>query len=85
MLDHDRRPPVAASEPVGVTTMLGSLVRVLSALLLAWVAFIIGAVAYAKMMGRSSTIPEPDADEIDLVATFDQAAVHRFDQNGHRL
>jgi hypothetical protein len=61
---------VAASEPVGVTTMLGSLLRVLSALLLAWFAFIIGAVVYAKMMGRSSTVPEPDADEIDLVATF---------------
>jgi predicted membrane protein len=50
--------------------MLGRLARVLSLLLFAWFAFMIGAVVYAKVKGRTSTTPEPDADEIDLVATF---------------
>jgi len=50
--------------------MLGRIVRVLLLLLFGWIAFIFGAMAYAKVMGRDSTTPEPDADEIDLVATF---------------
>ena len=50
--------------------MLTTLLRALSLLLFAWFAFMIGAVIYAKAKGRSSTTPEPDADEIDLVATF---------------
>jgi hypothetical protein len=50
--------------------MLGRLLRALSLLLFAWFAFVMGAVIYAKAMGRQPTTPEPDADEIDLVATF---------------
>ncbi len=50
--------------------MLGRLVRAALLLLLGWFAFVMGAVVYAKVMGRDSTLPEPDADEIDLVATF---------------
>ena len=51
--------------------MLGRLFRALSLLLLGWfVAFVLGAVAYAMVRGRESTTPEPDADEIDLVTTF---------------
>lgn len=50
--------------------MFGRLARALSFLLLGWFAFIMGAVIYAKVMGRDSTTPEPDADDIDLVTTF---------------
>ncbi len=50
--------------------MLGRLARSASILLLGWFAFVLGAVVYAKVMGRGATTPEPDADEIDLVATF---------------
>jgi predicted membrane protein len=50
--------------------MLGRLARAASLLLLAWFAFIMGAVVYARVMGRQSTTPPPDADEIDLVTTF---------------
>jgi predicted membrane protein len=50
--------------------MLGRLARAFSILLLGWFAFVMGAVVYAKVMGRDSTTPEPDADEIDLVTTF---------------
>ena len=50
--------------------MLGRLARAASLLLFAWFVFVLGAVAYARLMGRAATMPEPDADEIDLVATF---------------
>ncbi len=50
--------------------MLGRVVRALLLLLFGWIAFIVGAMAYARLMGRDSRTPEPDADEIDLVATF---------------
>jgi hypothetical protein len=50
--------------------MLGRLLRALSILLFAWFAFVFGAVVYARLFGRTNTTPEPDADEIDLVATF---------------
>jgi hypothetical protein len=50
--------------------MLGRLLRALSILLFAWFVFIAGAVAYAKLFGRTTSTPAPDADEIDLVATF---------------
>ncbi len=50
--------------------MLGKAARALSLLLLGWALFIVGALVYAKVMGRDSTTPDPDADEIDLVATF---------------
>jgi len=50
--------------------MLGRLLKLVSYLLFGWFLFMIGAVIYAKLMGRDSTQPEPDADEIDLVASF---------------
>ncbi len=50
--------------------MVGRLLRLVSFLLLGWFLFMIGAVVYARLKGRDSTQPEPDADEIDLVATF---------------
>ena len=50
--------------------MLGRLAKAASLLLLGWFAFVMGAVVYAKVVGRGSTSPEPDADEIDLVTTF---------------
>jgi hypothetical protein len=68
MLDLSRRPPWAAR--IGVSLMLGRLARAASLLLFGWFVFVIGAVAYAKIMGRAPVTPEPDADEIDLVVTF---------------
>ena len=50
--------------------MSGRITRILSLLLFGWFVVHMGALAYAKLMGRESTTPEPDADEIDLVATF---------------
>lgn len=50
--------------------MLGRLARLASFLLFTWFLFMIGAVVFAKAKGREATTPEPDADEIDLVATF---------------
>ena len=50
--------------------MLTTLLRALSVLLFAGFAFMIGAVNYATANGRTTTTPEPEADEIDLVATF---------------
>jgi hypothetical protein len=50
--------------------MAGRLFKLLSLLLLGWFAFVFGAVAYAKLFGREPVQPAPDADEIDLVATF---------------
>jgi hypothetical protein len=56
--------------------MLGRLARAASAILFAWFVFVIGAAVYAKLAGRPTTIPEPDADEIDLVATFGPLEYH---------
>jgi hypothetical protein len=50
--------------------MLGRVAKAVSLLLLGWFVFIFGALAYASVKGRRATTPEPDADEIDLVATF---------------
>jgi hypothetical protein len=50
--------------------MPGRLLKLVSFLLLGWFAFMFGAVAYAKVFGRASATDAPDADEIDLVATF---------------
>ena len=54
----------------GVPAMLGRLFRALLAMLLGFLVFVLGAVAYATVRGRASTTPPPDADEIDLVTTF---------------
>jgi hypothetical protein len=50
--------------------MLGRLAKAFSLLLLGWFVFVFSAVIYAKLKGPESVTPEPDADEIDLVATF---------------
>lgn len=50
--------------------MVGRLLKLFSLLLLGWFAFVLGAVAYAKLFGREPVQQEPDADEVDLVATF---------------
>ncbi|MCJ7709797.1 MAG: cell wall-active antibiotics response protein [Chloroflexi bacterium] len=50
--------------------MPGRLVRVASLLLFGWLVFVMGAAEYAKLKGRAAVPQEPDADEIDLVATF---------------
>jgi hypothetical protein len=50
--------------------MLGRLLRLLSVLLFGWFVFVLGAVAYAKLLGPKPRASDPDADEIDLVTTF---------------
>jgi hypothetical protein len=50
--------------------MFSRLLKLLSVLLFGWFVFVFGAIAYAKLFGRASTQPDPDADELDLVATF---------------
>ncbi len=54
--------------------MLGRLFRVVLSLFAALLAFTAAAAVYARVAGRPSTTPEPDADEIDLVATFGPVA-----------
>jgi len=56
--------------------MIGRLVRVLASLFGALLVFVAGAAVYAALPGRRSTTPEPDADEIDLVATFAPMEYH---------
>jgi predicted membrane protein len=46
------------------------LFRLLSILLFGWFVFVMGAVVYAKLLGRAPEPQEPEADEVDLVATF---------------
>jgi hypothetical protein len=50
--------------------MVGRLLRALSLLLFGWFVFVIGAVVYAKTMGPKPRTSAPDADELDVVATF---------------
>jgi predicted membrane protein len=50
--------------------MLGRLFKLLSIFLFAWFVFVFGAVVYARLFGRTPVPQEPDADEVDLVATF---------------
>src|SRR4051794_40351707 len=66
-------PPAAGTRGF---TMIGRLVRVLASLFAALLVFVAGAAVYAKVAGRTSTTPEPDADEIDLVATFGPMEYH---------
>jgi predicted membrane protein len=56
--------------------MIGRLLRVAFSLFAALIVFMVGAAVYARLMGRESTVPEPDADEIDLVATFGPMEYH---------
>jgi predicted membrane protein len=56
--------------------MIGRLFRFAFSLFAALLLFTAFAALYAKLMGRDSTTPEPDADEIDLVATFGPMEFH---------
>jgi hypothetical protein len=56
--------------------MFRGLFRIVSMLLLGWFVFIIGAVVYAKLMGRSAVPQAPEADDVDLVATFGELDFH---------
>jgi hypothetical protein len=50
--------------------MPGRLLKLLSILFLGFFVFLFVAMAYAKRFGRVPVPQEPDADEVDLVATF---------------
>jgi hypothetical protein len=50
--------------------MVGRLAKAASLLLIGWIAFVAGAVVYARACVRSLPPPAADADEIDLVASF---------------
>jgi hypothetical protein len=50
--------------------MPARLARAASFILFGWFVFVMGAVAFAKVKGRDAVPQDPDADEVDLVATF---------------
>jgi len=50
--------------------MLGNLGRVVAALLFAWFLFVLAAMGLAFVKRRTVVPQEPDADEVDLVASF---------------
>ena len=50
--------------------MLGSFSRIVIGLLAAWFTFLFAAMALAFLKRRDAVPQEPDADEIDLVASF---------------
>jgi len=52
--------------------MLGNLGRVVAALLFAWFLFVLAAAGLAFVKRRAVVPQEPDADEVDLVASFGQ-------------
>ena len=52
--------------------MLGNLGRVVAALLFAWFLFMLAAAGLAFVKRRAVVPQEPDADEVDLVASFGQ-------------
>ena len=52
--------------------MFKVLFRVISAVLLAWFAFMVGAAVFAALKGQRAVAQDPAADEIDLVTTFGQ-------------
>ena len=63
----DARPP--RRQDWGLS-MLGKIGRLLALALLAWFAFLFTAMILAATKKRDAVLPEPDADEVDLVATF---------------
>jgi hypothetical protein len=50
--------------------MLGKVARLVSLVLFGWFVFLFGAMALAAIRRRDPVPQEPDADEIDLVASF---------------
>ena len=55
---------------------MGTILRAISVLLVAWFTFMIGAAIYAAMKRRDVAPPDPDADEVDLVASFGPLEFH---------
>lgn len=55
---------------------MGSVMKGLSALLFAWFVFMIGAAIYAAIKRRDVELPDPAADEVDLVASFGPLEFH---------
>ena len=56
--------------------MLGKIGRVLAFALLAWFAFLFSALILAALKRRDVIEPEPDADEVELVASFAPLEYH---------
>ncbi|MEO5964872.1 MAG: hypothetical protein ABIR11_05350 [Candidatus Limnocylindrales bacterium] len=50
--------------------MIGKLTRILAAILFGWFLFMLSAMALAAIKRRDVVAQEPDADEVDLVASF---------------
>jgi predicted membrane protein len=50
--------------------MLGKIGRIVSFLLLSWFVFMVSAMVLAALKRREAVPQEPDADEVDLVASF---------------
>ena len=55
---------------------MGTILRAISVLLVAWFTFMIGAAIYAAMKRRDVAPPDPGADEVDLVASFGPLEFH---------
>lgn len=55
---------------------MGSILRAISILLFAWFTFMIGAAVYAAMKRRDVPLPDPKADEVDLVVSFGPLEFH---------
>jgi hypothetical protein len=55
---------------------MGTVLRAISVLLVAWFTFMIGAAIYAAMKRRDVVAPDPAADEVDLVASFGPLEFH---------
>jgi hypothetical protein len=53
-----------------------AILRAISALLFAWFVFMIGAAIYAALKRRDVELPDPTADEVDLVASFGPLEFH---------
>ena len=55
---------------------MGTILRAIGVLLVAWFTFMIGAAIYAAMKRRDVAPPDPGADEVDLVASFGPLEFH---------
>jgi hypothetical protein len=56
--------------------MLKPIFRIVSVGLLAWFAFMLGAMAFAALKRRDAVPQDPEADEVALVATFGELDFH---------
>ena len=55
---------------------MGTILRAIGVLLVAWFTFMIGAAIYAAVKRRDVLPPDPAADEVDLVASFGPLEFH---------